>query len=245
LRPAAVMTALRVFTGDQSAASGTVNPVCRPVENRQHECALQAGSRTLYTPWVHLNLPPLVLASASPRRSELLRRLGLEFQVAPSAATEAHPEQLTAREVASVNACRKARVVAAKMPHALVLGADTLVSVDHWLLGKPSTLAEAEQMLQELQGRTHEVVTAICLVHESRHRLLVFSDTTLVTFRPLTAPEIRRYLSAVNPLDKAGAYAIQEKGDWIVSRIEGSYSNVMGLPIERLAAELCSWPAGS
>jgi septum formation protein len=189
-------------------------------------------------------LPPLILASASPRRVELLRRLGVEFQVIPGNVSELHHGQTTARELAQVNAYRKVRAVAKHFPDALVLGADTLVYLDTTLFGKPASLQAAYSMLQQLQGRTHHVVTGLCLLHLRHHRQTVFAETTAVSFRPLNAIQIRRYLSRVNPLDKAGAYAIQEEGDLLVEKIVGSYSNVVGLPLERLTAELESWRAG-
>lgn len=188
-----------------------------------------------------MNLPPLILASASPRRAELLREMGLRFRVVPSDAPEMHHEQLTARELCLVNAYRKARVVAKKIPDALVLGADTLVCLGARLFGKPADLAEAEQMLEQLQGRTHLVVTGVCLIHLRRHQQRIFAEITDVTFRRLSAKQIRYYLKAINPVDKAGAYAIQEKGDLIVEKISGSYSNVIGLPVERLRSALSSW----
>jgi septum formation protein len=191
------------------------------------------------------DLPPLVLASASPRRAALLRKIGLVFQVHPSHAPEAHCHGLTAVELARINAVRKAAAVARRHSDRLVLGADTLVFRETALYGKPADLAAARQMLQELQGRTHSVVTAICLLHLRRGRRRVFTDTTTVTFRPLDAAAIRRYLAAVNPLDKAGAYAIQEQGDLIIQDICGSYSNVVGLPLERLEEELAAWAAPS
>ncbi|HTL18831.1 MAG TPA: Maf family protein, partial [Patescibacteria group bacterium] len=122
-----------------------------------------------------------------------------------------------------------------------VLGADTLVCLDVKLFGKPATLDEAYQMLEQLQGRTHQVITAICLMHLREGKYKVCAESTAVTFRPLAAPAIRKYLNKVNPLDKAGAYAIQEEGDSIIERISGSYSNVVGLPVERLKAELAAW----
>ena len=188
------------------------------------------------------DLPPIILASASPRRAELLRQLGIAFQVLVSDVPEIHNEQLTANEIAQVNAYRKARAIAKKFPDSLVLAADTLVSMDGLLFGKPASLEDAYQMLEKLQGRTHEVVTAICLLHLRNHRQNVFSENTSVTFQPLDAVKIRRYLTKVNPLDKAGAYGIQEEGDLIVEKISGSYTNVVGLPIERLHAELGQWP---
>jgi septum formation protein len=187
------------------------------------------------------DLPPLILASASPRRAELLRQLSLDFKVLPGDVPEIHHHQMTARELAQVNAYRKARAMAKKLPDALVLGADTLVYLESALFGKPATLEEAYQMLERLQGRTHEVVTGVCLLHLRGHRQVVFAETTAVTFHSLDDVKIRRYLNRVNPLDKAGAYAIQEEGDLIVEKIAGSYSNVVGLPIERLRVELEAW----
>jgi septum formation protein len=188
-----------------------------------------------------LKLPSLILASASPRRAELLRLMGLEFKTVPSDAGEIHEDELTAVEAAQINAYRKARAVAKKHPDALVLAADTLVYLDSTLFGKPPTLEGAYEMLEQLQGRTHSVVTAFCLLHLRERRYKVCAETTAVTFRPLDAVKIRRYLTQVNPLDKAGAYAIQEQGDLIIERIEGSYSNVVGLPMERLNSELSAW----
>jgi septum formation protein len=186
-------------------------------------------------------LPPLVLASTSPRRAELLREMGAQFQVVPSEAAEIHHDQLTAMEVSQINAYRKARAVAKKHPDALVLGADTLVCLDTTLFGKPADLEQAYEMLERLQGRTHDVVTAICLLHLRERRQCLLAESTAVTFHPLDSARIRRYLNKVNPLDKAGAYAIQEEGELLVESISGSYSNVMGLPVERLAAELERW----
>ena len=187
------------------------------------------------------DLPRLILASASPRRAELLRQLNLEFEVVPADVPELHHEQMTAVELCQVNAYRKARVVAKKVPEALVLAADTLVCLDAALFGKPATLEEAYRMLERLQGRTHQVVTGICLLHLRNHRQSVLVESTAVSFRPLDDARIRQYLSRVNPMDKAGAYAIQEAGDLIIEGIVGSYTNVVGLPIERLTAELESW----
>ncbi len=182
--------------------------------------------------------PPLVLASASPRRAELLRQLGFEFKVVPSTVPEIHHDQLTAQEASQINAYRKARAVAKRFPDMVVLGADTLVYLESTLYGKPACLEAAYEMLEQLQGRTHQVVTAICLLHLREHRQRVFAETTAVTFRALDAVAIRRYLTRVNPLDKAGAYAIQEEGELLVERIDGSYTNVVGLPLERLKPEL-------
>jgi septum formation protein len=188
-----------------------------------------------------MNLPALILASTSPRRSELLRQLRLDFKVLSGRADEIHPEHLTPHEICQVNAYRKARAVAKKCPDALVLGADTIVCLGTKVFGKPKDLQEAHQTLSQLQGRTHEVVTGVCLIHLRNHRQRSFAESTTVTFRHLHSEQIKRYLSKVNPLDKAGAYAIQEQGDELVKQINGSFSNVVGLPIERLRAELEMW----
>src|SRR5581483_3579343 len=143
-------------------------------------------------------MPPLILASASPRRTELLRQLGVEFRVIASDTPEIHQGELTAREIAQINAYRKARAVAKKYPDALVLGADTLVYLDTALFGKPASLDQAYQMLERLQGRTHRVATAICLLHLREHRQRTFVESTAVTFRPLDSILIQRYLVKVN-----------------------------------------------
>ncbi len=190
-----------------------------------------------------VKLPPLILASASPRRSELLRQLSTEFQIVPGAAREVHDDQLTAWEMAQVNAYRKARAVAKKFPDALVLAADTLVYLDQEakLFGKPADLEHAFTMLKQLAGRTHAVITGVCLLRLREHRQRVFAEWTDVKFHPLTARQIKEYLALVNPLDKAGAYAIQEHGERVVAEISGSYSNVVGLPVEKVREELGAW----
>jgi septum formation protein len=186
---------------------------------------------------------PLILASASPRRVDLLRQIVADFEVVPGDAPEIHDEQLTAWEMAQVNAYRKARTIAKKFPDSTVLGADTLVYLDREgrLFGKPASGAEAVRMLGELQGKTHAVITGVCLLHLRNHRQRVFAEWTDVRFHPLTLTQIKAYLRMMNPLDKAGAYAIQEHGELIVAEISGSYSNVVGLPMERVREELAVW----
>jgi len=188
-----------------------------------------------------MKLPPLILASASPRRAELLKQLDLDFQVVPSDAREIFDEQLSPLELCQLNAHRKARVIAKKYPDAMVLGADTLVFLKAEIMGKPGDVAEARCMLGRLQGRTHQVVTGVSLIHLRALRERTFAASTEVTFRPLTADQINAYLSKINPLDKAGAYAIQEHGDTIVLEVSGSFSNVVGLPIELLKEEIRGW----
>ena len=128
-----------------------------------------------------------------------------------------------------------------RSPDLLVLGADTLVFLGREIFGKPRHLAEAERMLWQLQGKTHQVVTGVSLIHQRRHQEKIFAVSTDVLFHPLTRVQIKNYLSKINPLDKAGAYAIQERGELIVAEISGSFSNVVGLPVERLREELSRW----
>lgn len=190
-----------------------------------------------------MNLPPVILASASPRRVELLRRLIPEFQVVPSSVPELLDEQLTGWEQAQLNACRKARAVAKRFPDALVIAADTIVYLpdQNKQFGKPTSIAEAVEMLKQLQARTHAVITGLCLTHFRLRKQSICAEWTDVRFHPMTEEQIRHYLSLVNPLDKAGAYAIQEHGELLVAEISGSYSNVVGLPLERLSEELQRW----
>ena len=185
-----------------------------------------------------MSFPPLILASRSPRRSDLLRGLGVEFQVVVGKVDEIAPEHLTPHEIAQINAYRKARVVAKRFPDALVLGADTIVCLGNRVFGKPADRVDAARMLGKLQGRTHEVVTGVCLIRLREHRQRLFAVSTRVRFRPLRTPEIQRYLGLMNPLDKAGSYAIQEHGEMLVESVTGSFSNVVGLPLEKLKEEL-------
>jgi len=141
-----------------------------------------------------------------------------------------------------VNAYRKARVVSKQHPDELVLGADTLVTLETRLFGKPSDLKDAQRMLRELQGKTHEVITGVCLMHLRSHTVKTFVETTWVTFKRLSAEEIRRYVTKAKTLDKAGAYGIQEFGEMLVDRVDGSFNNVVGLPTESLQRALRDWP---
>jgi septum formation protein len=190
-----------------------------------------------------MNLPSVILASGSPRRSELLRQLGVEFQVIPSSAPESDSEHLSPGELCSLNAYRKARVVSKHHPDALVIGMDTIVALDSKVLGKPRDMDEAFTMMRSLQGQTHRVLTGVCLIHLRSHKQKIFAEQTVVTFRSLNEDQIREYYRHVNPLDKAGAYAIQENGDQIVAQVKGSYTNVVGLPMERLQSELSEFEA--
>ena len=188
-----------------------------------------------------MKLPPVILASASPRRRELLKQLDIEFIVVPSDAPELHHEDLTVVEISQLNAYRKARQVSKHHPDSLVIGADTLVCLGTRLYGKPSTREEAADMLGQLSGHTHSVVTGVCLLHLRGHHQQVFAETSFVTFHALSEDRIAAYLDRVDPLDKAGGYAIQESGELIVENIIGSFTNVVGLPLARFREELAMW----
>lgn len=175
----------------------------------------------------------LILASSSPRRQELLRQIGLQFRVVPSEIDENLP-LCDAANLVTALARSKAGDVAARFPEALVLGADTVVSVDGAILGKPSGPDEAVDMLGRLSGRAHDVYTGLALVHAASGRSAVGHEHTVVRFRKLTDTEIAGYVKSGEPLDKAGAYGIQGRAAVFVSCIEGCYFNVVGLPLSRL-----------
>ena len=183
----------------------------------------------------------LILASASPRRSELLTKAGVDFQVIPANVDEVAPLHLTPGELAQLNARNKAKQVAHHYPYSLVLGADTVVCLGETVFGKPADLNESRRFLEALSGKKHHVITGVSLICIAQKRERLFSVCTEVCFKPLTPDQITMYISQVNTLDKAGAYAIQEHGDFIVDHIEGSHSNVVGLPMEMLSRELQLW----
>lgn len=179
----------------------------------------------------------LILASASPRRQELLAKAGVQFEVVVSPAEEIHDASIPLAELCEQNAELKARAVAVQHPDATVIGADTLVWINGEPLGKPRDLSEAREMLRKLSGRAHTVCTGVCVI-ESNDRIKRFHDLTTVSFHPLEETVLEAYLAKVNPLDKAGAYGIQDHGEMIVERIEGSFDNVMGLPVAKVLAAL-------
>ena len=181
----------------------------------------------------------IILASGSPRRRELLEQMDVKFRVLTAEVEEEHGQGRAARAICRRNALAKAFAVAKANPKETVLGADTLVHLGDDLLGKPASMSEARRMLGRLSGQTHQVTTACALVQGERRR--VFSVTTRVRFRELSARQINAYLKAVPVLDKAGAYGVQEKGEWIVEAVHGSLTNVVGLPVERLGQELRAW----
>jgi septum formation protein len=182
--------------------------------------------------------PRFILASGSPRRRHLLSDAGYEFEVVPPPVDEVSHRWLTIRELTIWNAARKASRVSKISPDAVVLAADTLVTIDGDVLGKPANLEEAGRILRRLSGRAHEVWTAVRICHGTRGKSESFHEMSRVCFRQLDDRAIQNYLAKIDPLDKAGAYAAQGHGAEIIDRIEGSYTNVVGLPMEQTVRAL-------
>lgn len=179
-----------------------------------------------------------ILASASPRRTELLREAGVPHSVEVAAVTEHEDPSTDPRDMVLHNARLKALAVARKFPEALVLGADTTVALGDTALNKPADLAESTAMLRRLAGREHTVHTGVCLVCLERGLQEEADITAWVRFKPLTDADISRYQSLVNTLDKAGAYGIQEGRDIIIADYQRPISTIMGLPVEHVVARL-------
>jgi septum formation protein len=174
----------------------------------------------------------LILASASPRRKEILASAGLNFEVCPSAIDEAPLAGERPEDYARRVARDKALSVAAQTPAgSLVLGADTIVVADEEILGKPRDAADAARMLRILSGVSHQVITGVCIVRAPAELIALRHETTAVTFRDLDDDEISNYVASGEPLDKAGAYGIQGLASKFVTRVEGCYFNVVGLPV--------------
>ena len=176
----------------------------------------------------------LVLASASPRRSELLRMLGISFRVKPSDIDEDCDPDIPVAELVEKNALAKASAVASGIEMGIVIGADTVVVLDGKIFGKPADMDEARQMLATLAGKTHRVYSGVAVVRAEDRASKTAHEITDVTFRPLSDRQAQRYFELIDPLDKAGAYAIQGIGGIIIEKIEGCYYNVVGLPLNVL-----------
>lgn len=181
-----------------------------------------------------MKYPPLILASQSPRRKALLRQIGLKFTVRPSAV----PENLLDHETPEHNARRialsKAMKIAKASSHGIVIGADTIVVLRGKILGKPRSHSEARRMLRTLSGNMHTVFTGFALVDVETHRYTVGIEKTKVWFRKLSEEEIEEYVASGSPMDKAGAYGIQDDyGAVFVERVEGCFYNVVGFPLTR------------
>ncbi|MDI3547795.1 MAG: nucleoside triphosphate pyrophosphatase [Halanaerobiales bacterium] len=180
----------------------------------------------------------LILASASPRREELLKRLGLKFTIVPSKIDEDKFSNLPPVEMVQELARAKAEEVAELVEDTVVIGADTVVVFEDKIMGKPLNKSDAERMLSQLQGKRHSVLTGLAVYETRSNKVLVDYDRTDVYMRPLDNQEITGYINTGEPLDKAGAYGIQGFGGIFVERINGSYFTVMGLPIHKLALML-------
>lgn len=185
--------------------------------------------------------PRLILASASPRRKQLLAELGLAFDVVVANVTEHEDPATDPRTMVTHNAALKADWVSERHPEAYVLGADTTVFIDNTVLNKPADLTEARAMLQRLSGRTHVVFTGVALRHGQSGLKVDEGVSSEVTFKAFDDAVIDAYFQIVNPLDKAGAYGIQEGRDLIIAGWRGSFSNIMGLPMEATKQILTRW----
>jgi septum formation protein len=182
-------------------------------------------------------LQKIILASESPRRKEILARLGIKFSVHKPHVHEIS-EYFCPSLIPVINACRKAESVALQFPSHTVIGADTIIEFEGRILGKPETVSEAAEMLISMSGKKHLAVTAVCIRKIEDDIKCVFSDSTEVEFRNFSEATVMEYIGRVNTLDKAGAYAIQEFGDMLINSIRGSYDNVIGLPSEKLLIAL-------
>jgi septum formation protein len=180
---------------------------------------------------------PIILASKSPRRQELLKLMDINFHVVLKEVDESYPEELSPEEIAVYIAEKKAKAFDETVTDEIVLTADTIVCVNNQILGKPENEAHAIEMLQTLSGRMHQVITGVCLLYQ--HRYHSFYDVSEVFFAELSDEEIVSYVKEYKPFDKAGSYGIQERIGLIgIERINGSYTNVVGLPTEKLYREL-------
>ena len=185
----------------------------------------------------------IILASQSPRRIELLRRIIPDFRVLPSGEEETLPHAMLPGEMVEYLAENKARAVCRRNPGALVVGADTVVALENEALGKPRDRADAQRMLERLSGKVHHVYTGVALISPEGRR--VFHSCTDVEFYPLAPELIGWYLDTGEPFDKAGAYGIQEKGALLVRRIVGDYFGVMGLPVAEVFRQMSDLAGGA
>lgn len=186
---------------------------------------------------------PIILASASPRRAEILKKIGLDFVVRPSAVDENNAATLPPAEYAADLAKRKARTVAAAIATGLVIGADTIVVLGNEILGKPASEKEAGKMLRRLSGKTHRVFTGFALIDRPSNREATGLEMTEVTFRALEEAEIAAYVRSGEAMDKAGAYGIQDASAVFAERINGCFYNVVGFPLTRFYVTLRSFYA--
>ena len=180
----------------------------------------------------------IILASASPRRKELLEKIGLMFEVEPSNFEEEMHPGLAPHELAQNISLQKAKAVARKHKNSVVIAADTFIVFGDQIMGKPHTINEARKMLETINGKSHRVITGFSIVDTGENKTLSRSVETIIHLRKLTLAEIDAYVKSREPLDKAGGYAIQGLGAVIVKKIEGDYFNAMGLPLSALTEAL-------
>ena len=184
------------------------------------------------------NVKAIILASASPRRKELLERIGLKFEVEPSNYEEGISSELGPHELAKSLSLEKAKLVAQNHKNTLVIAADTFIVFESRILGKPRTETEAKEMLKTMNGKPHSVITGFTIIDTDSNKALSRSVETKVHLRQLSSNEIDAYVRSKEPLDKAGAYSIQGLGAVIVEKIEGDFFNVIGLPLSALTESL-------
>ena len=180
----------------------------------------------------------VILGSGSPRRRDLRTDAGYHFSIELAAAEELHESDMDVRELTRLNAKLKAEEVAVRFPNSIILGADTLVTIDGRALGKPTSIEGALEMIRTLNGRTHQVMTGVCLMRKEPSIIIQHCEVTDVSFKSLSEEELKNYHNLINPMDKAGAYAAQEHGEVIIEKTDGSWSNVVGLPMEAVKTML-------
>ncbi len=181
-----------------------------------------------------ITMPPYILASKSPRRLELFAKLGVEFAAEDSGVDE-KPASHYPPHLPMILARGKAAALTTRFPDSIIVGADTMIAFEGRMIGKPQSLHEARKLLLGFSGKTHTVVTGVCLLRHTDNLVCVFTARTHVTFSQFDTTRVDAYFSKVDPLDKAGGYAAQTSGDMIIEKMEGSFNNVIGLPTERLA----------
>ncbi|MCG2749868.1 MAG: Maf family protein [Desulfobulbaceae bacterium] len=216
-----------MLSGPEVAAAE--RQVSIPVQAHFGGETMQGGFRTICS---------LILASASPRRQRFLRELGLDFSVVPAAVDEQNRSGESPEDYVLRLAEEKALAVAGSHGQACILAADTIVVLAGEILEKPADAAHAEAMLGKMSGNWHEVWTAYCLCHQSEAIMVKQAVCTRVLFRPLSADLCRAYVLTGEPLDKAGSYGLQGRGGFLVEKIDGSYSNVIGLPVAEVVTDL-------
>ena len=182
---------------------------------------------------IDLNNQRFILASSSPRRFKLLQQIGINPEVIHPVVNETEVKTRNAVDSVVSLSKQKANAVADKVDEGIIIGADTVVTIDDEILGKPSNSEDAQSMLRKLSGNLHKVITAFCLRNASNGQMVTEMEETSVIFRRLTEEEIRSYILKEQPFDKAGSYGIQDSGALFVDRIEGCYNNIVGFPLTR------------